>query len=240
MSRFYPAFLRKRKPPPIPAYLEAAFMDGWEVTTPYGRLTVECRMVGVLQVVTGRIVACDASLAGIDEPFEQLFESGSFPVILSIARNEDEDGDERIACAIVRFHDAQPVLWENTIPAVFGVDSGTACFMDINAAKLFHERGAGRDNEWWDEVHQMMDQNYVETRSWANILLDERTGLNAVIFDSGFGDGVYASFVARDSEARIVRLVTDFDILVEGEPLQEEKQEEDVSPPARWWQFWRK
>jgi hypothetical protein len=48
---------------------------------------------------------------------------------------------------------------------------------------------------------------------WANVVLDSTTGANIVAFDSGYGDGIYASFFGYDAQDRPVCLITDFEVL---------------------------
>jgi len=55
-----------------------------------------------------------------------------------------------------------------------------------------------------------MEKNYKHTWDW---LLWERNDLNVAMLKSGWGDGVYASYIGADINGNICRLVTDFAII---------------------------
>jgi len=94
----------------------------------------------------------------------------------------------------------------------YGVDTGTACFMDRQAAAALLVRMRA-EPDYSDEMIRAMESRYVVTWDWANIVLDSATGLNCVSFSSGLGDGVYGSFWGLDDRGTVCRLTTDFRIL---------------------------
>ena len=62
----------------------------------------------------------------------------------------------------------------------------------------------------FDVIADEMDKTYVDTWSWADVTLDPETGLNIVVFSTGMGDGLYASYIGFDEGGRVAALVTDF------------------------------
>ncbi|HET8785971.1 MAG TPA: DUF4241 domain-containing protein, partial [Candidatus Limnocylindrales bacterium] len=105
------------------------------------RLAVED--VGVLVLPSGGLVASDAFI--IDgTPFTLDVPAGRYPV--SVLRSDFQDGDRRIAAALVRVADGDPVRWELAlVPGQdptslapdevfgYGVDSGTGAFTSPEA-----------------------------------------------------------------------------------------------------------
>jgi len=196
-----------------------AFHDGQVINTCLGELVVSCCDGGDLVLPTGQIVACDPIVCPETQPFTVRASPGSYPVLLSIAHIET---DQRVAAAMVRFSDRQPVRWDMALlpdedvneldsDAIFGydVDSGEGCFMDVRAARVL-VRKRSRDNDFFSRLMDEMRETYVPTWSWLNKVLDAGTGANLVTFSTGCGDGRYASYFGYTAKGKLVCLVTDF------------------------------
>ncbi|HEX8355617.1 MAG TPA: DUF4241 domain-containing protein [Pyrinomonadaceae bacterium] len=197
------------------------FAEGREIDTEIGRVALGLRAAGELTVTSGRVVACDPLAAPETEPFTRTAPAGTFPVTLSVAHFED--GDRRVAGALVRFADGEPASWEPALrpgeePSeldegeVFGypVDSGAGCFMDEETARLVLEHLD--EEEFAEALLAEMERTYEETWSWANVEFDPDAGSNLVAFSAGVGEGLYASYFGLDAGGRIVCLVTDFSL----------------------------
>src|SRR4051794_1533653 len=85
-------------------------------------LKAECHLAGMalfqhrigdLLLPTGKLVACDPVAYPETEPFSLSLPEGRFPVILSVARIQD---DQRVAFAIIQFRTDAPVRWEALSP----------------------------------------------------------------------------------------------------------------------------
>jgi hypothetical protein len=178
--------------------------------------------LGNLDLPTGQIVACDPSYGSV-EPFSRAVKPGVYPVVLSVAQFSK---DQRVSYATLEFERSEPVRWEmavwpgqhvNTLKAeeifCYGVDAGTGCFMDIEAARTLKEQ-MDKDESVWDRLVQEMDKTYIHTWSWANWKLDSNPGLNLVAFSTGWGDGCYASYWGYSAQGDLACLVTDFSVLM--------------------------
>jgi hypothetical protein len=195
------------------------FEEGREIDTEIGRVALRTRDVGTLTLASGRVVACDPLASPEMEPFARAVPAGAFPVTLSVAHFED--GDRRVAGAMVRFAGGAPASWEPALRAgddlselgegeIFGypVDSGTGCFMDDETARLVLSDLDPED--FSDALVGEMDKTYEDTWSWANVgVAGDR---NIVAFSAGLGDGVYASYFGLDAAGEPVCLVTDFSL----------------------------
>ncbi|MGA9174056.1 MAG: DUF4241 domain-containing protein [Thermoactinomyces sp.] len=183
----------------------------------FGTYTTEVTQIGILSVPSGKIVACDPLVFPEQEPFSLEVKPGQYPVYLNIVHFNPEH--QRVAYAILRFNSNLPVRWKmatlqgkdvNTLKENeifgYGVDAGTGCFMDAEAAKILAGREDG--HEFYEQV---IEPVYDE---WADIPLNE-DGLNMILFRSGWGDGFYASYWGFDENDEVACLVTDFAVLDE-------------------------
>lgn len=130
-----------------------AFHDGYTFyrdVSHFGtsEVTFSIYELGMLNLTSGHIVACDPSLEEAFRcPFIQSVEPGQYPVVISVAYKEIS-GYANIACAMIRFCEEKAIRWELAqirVPGssergeVHGVDSGKSCFMDVDAAEVLLE-----------------------------------------------------------------------------------------------------
>jgi hypothetical protein len=178
-----------------------------------GTIEVATKIIGELKLPTGRIVACDpftTDFASANEPLAGAAPTGVFPVEVALATYGN--GDTRVACVRVRFADEPAVRWQDPgqpdqldtaqgPTSGYGVDTGTGCFFDAAAV------GAVDSDAWL----AAMEATQVPTWGWH---VDELATANVVMFSTGFGDGIYASYWGFDAAGRVVELVTDFRVLI--------------------------
>jgi hypothetical protein len=203
--------------------------DGAEIVARY---TLHLHTIGELVVTSGHILACDPMFLFEIPPFADTVPPGRYPVILSVAALPS--GDQRVACALLRLSERAAVRWEMATPQgqtlsalspgeVFGypVDFATGCFTDADAIATLEANEATRmdvadeSKQFYDRLDDMQDKTYLPTWSWADLIVDETTGVNVIAFSSGFGDGFYTSYWGYDAAGQRVALVTDFGVLDE-------------------------
>jgi hypothetical protein len=168
---------------------------------------IETRVVGLLGLPTGIIVACDPDV-GSTEAFSRLAPRGEFPVRLYIVHYKD--GDQRIAVAALEFSEEIPDQWEQA-DVVSGVDAGKSCFMDRTTAErlaLIRQQ----DPSWQDDMYREMEKTSVPTWSWAMVPIPPDSARSLACFSSGWGDGAYASYWGLRA-GKVTRLVTDFELV---------------------------
>lgn len=208
--------------PLAPPDLNALFVSGVELPIPDGSARVTVAEVGSLAVTSGELVAGDPFLLGPHDPgFALPVPAGRHPVSVAVAQilpaEPGADPDERIAAAMVRFGPAEAVRWELALtpgqdPAQLGdeefygfaVDSGTACFADPQAVKLFCDGGTALA----DVLTERLAGNYRHTRDWADFPVGD--GVNLVAFSSGWGDGSYPAWAGYDAGGQLCALAADF------------------------------
>jgi hypothetical protein len=156
---------------------------------------------------------------------------GEYPVdlLVATATRQGELEDQRIACARIVLADKQAVRYEPVLG--YAVDNATGCFMDESAARVLCSMSGDEFDEFWRQMRSEEEKVYAPTRSWASLVLDRDTRANIVVFTSGYGDGVYESYVGRDKMGEITSLVTDFGLLFT-------EQDEQLRAERPWWRFW--
>lgn len=91
----------------------------------------------------------------------------------------------------------------------YAVDAGTGTLADQVAIEALRE---------WD--FERVDEVFIPAQVPDNPLdaviaavVEERTGANVHVVGSGWGDGVYATYVGRTADGRIASFVTDFRVV---------------------------
>lgn len=173
---------------------------------------VEVQDAGTLKLATGRVTACDpfwgAQVERQVAPFTVTVPPGRYPVTVSLARGLLDGPDPAPllgAAAKLTIRDEPVVAWEVALqpgqdPAglqpdqiyTLGVDSGSASLLDasaIGALAALDEPGSDLDRRF----------EQVWGKAWANLVLDQGSGLNIVVFHCGLGDGGYATWIGRNA-----------------------------------------
>jgi hypothetical protein len=187
---------------------------------------------GMLQLATGRLVACDpfwgSAIERQCDAFTVTVAPGRYPVTLSGVRWDPALHPRvlppipRVGAAKLTIRDEPPVTWELALrpgedPATlqpgeffgFGVDSGKGCFLDASAVAAmsrFTVTGSPEDFKLFRDL-----------REWAvaNVVVDRGLGLNAVLFDCGMGDGDYPTWIGRTPAGDPACFVADLELLSE-------------------------
>ena len=188
--------------------------------------------IGMLNILSGKIIACDPfMISKEDRPYHQEIPVGEYPVSIIIAKNSEND-DERIAAAIIDFLPLLPERWimatkgnqnlsklpENHVFG-YGVDSGTGSFLDLETAKVLVHNFMTNEN-YFSELYEHFDKNYISTRSWVIYETDPGKKLNIAMFSSGYGEGYYPSYWGYANDSSVVCLITDFGVLGSAEPVE--------------------
>ncbi|MEU9107808.1 DUF4241 domain-containing protein [Streptomyces xanthophaeus] len=174
---------------------------------------------GLLSLPSGSLLAADPSTVGSrDLAFTVGVPPGDYPVLVSTMCWEGEDWQGETPAAMVRILDEPTVGWELALrPGQdgrllgtgefygFGVDTGTACFMDAS----------GRD-----ALRQLYEQEPAGFEDGADsvMLADPAGGTNLIAFLSGFGDGSYPVWIGRNAVGAVTCFIADMLVLHGAEP----------------------
>ncbi|MEK8170544.1 DUF4241 domain-containing protein [Streptomyces sp. M19] len=201
-----------------------------------------------LSLPSGRVIAIEPFMAGGDDAdavaFTARVEPGTYPVVLSEIELIDTDGevkDSRVAAARLVIRDEPVARWELAVTAdqdpselgddgYFGypVDGGTGCFLDAETYRALEA-----EEDFGDRVLVTMYPCFGESRDGGTvpspITLAVGEDPTAVVFYStGFGDGVYATWVGRTAAGEVACFVTDFDTFYD-----EDEDEDEVGDGDR-------
>ncbi|TXL89380.1 DUF4241 domain-containing protein [Streptomyces sp. IB2014 016-6] len=180
------------------------------------RVLLESHIIGSLQLPTGHVVACDP-----DDYF--LADRGSFTVpvppgnyrfFVNVARSMEPTGmSPRVSAGGLIISDEQIESWELALldgedPRIlrdgeaycFGVDSGTACFMDSSAVQAVANTWNSSENPLEELEKSCFRIGHIG---------DLRSGAVLITFDSGWGDGCYPVWVGRSANRSVVSVVAD-------------------------------
>jgi hypothetical protein len=178
-------------------------------------LRLERLELGALTLPSGQVIACDPTYEDFAgrPPFQRAVRPGRYPVALTQARVGDEPY-VRIAAAALLLRDEPPTRWTLALTGEqrladlgpgeiygYGVDGGTGCFVDAEHAAEFGPRLFARLRKAYERAN------------FEPLIFPLRDEPAVAVFQSGFGDGFYASYWGLDARGEAVCLVTDFGVL---------------------------
>lgn len=206
-------------------------LESYFTSKKIGNMEVDVLEIGNVNLPTGKIVACDPLVdLGYTKPFLQDAMQGSFPVKIAVVPSK-KYGD-RYACVKVEFTKEKPVIYELAVTGEemdmdsaeegdiygFPVDAGMGCVVDKATQDAFLkyfkmlEETQGADNPFDDLFEDLLAENaskypkyQMEDGDWVNWTIPE-TDLNIPIFQSGWGDGYYASYFGYDENKKLCGL----------------------------------
>ncbi|GAB0156030.1 DUF4241 domain-containing protein [Chryseobacterium sp. Alg-005] len=182
--------------------------------------------VGKIYLSSGNLVACDPLITNDMKPFSTSFPKGDFPVLLHKERESN-----CVAYAEIIFSNTEIAEWklattegQNTKDLVEGevfgypVESGMGCFMDADTQnslnelekKLYHRKGVDFMGIYEEFFHDyFFDENgAIDQYAFLKPAKDHPGTIFA--FETGYGEGFYASYIGYDKNAAPVKVVTEF------------------------------
>ncbi|MFD1875708.1 DUF4241 domain-containing protein [Hymenobacter bucti] len=179
-----------------------------------------------LVLPTGHLVACDPLAHCDPQPFTQACPAGRYPVYLHRLPTEN-----RIAYAELRLSLATVVRWELAVTAeqdpatlaadeIFGypVSAGLGCFMDHPTVALLAQHDVDLEVQLGDDYVSYYDDYLAEHLENDALAGSEHCLLQpyadqenqVAVFQSGYGDGFYPTYVGLDAAGQPVKFVTEF------------------------------
>ncbi|GAA4861672.1 DUF4241 domain-containing protein [Saccharopolyspora cebuensis] len=208
---------------------ERLFVPGTRHDLSFGMVaTVRLRQDAWLWLPTGRVVAGEPAMLGVEEgsdrAFVQRVEPGRYPLVLVIAAYdmpEDRPTQADVAAAKLVIRDEPVVSWEMALldgqdlaelddDEFFGyaVDSATGGFIDAANAALLQD----------DDVTDRMFSEIAGTEDAAATTLTDDEGRPCLVaFSSGSADGHYPTWVGRTADGEVACFLTDFFVLTDDE-----------------------
>lgn len=182
--------------------------------------------VGKIYLSSGKLVACDPLITNDMLPFSTTFPKGDFSVLLHKERESN-----CVAYAEIIFGTAEVSKWElATTPGqnikdlaegeVFGypVESGMGCFMDVDTQeqlnelekRLYHSKGVDFLGIYEEFFHEYFFDENGAIDQYAFLKPAEKHPGTIFAFETGYGEGFYASYIGYDKNDAAVKIVTEF------------------------------
>ena len=188
--------------------------------------------VGNLEVPSGKIVCTDPMYRALGFPQSWEVARGNYPVNIYIGLEDDFVG--RVAYAELVFSEEAIESWqfslieesllkddfEKKMNGMYPVENGLGSFSDYDVWKEYtayfsqYQKKSKEANFYTDILDEQFRANNGIPKSsrgndWVNYKLESGKG-NVIMFGSGWGDGLYARYVAFDKQGNPVKLITDF------------------------------
>lgn len=186
-----------------------------------GEVSMTVERIGTQHLPSGKVAAADPGwLESGAEPFTTTVPPGDYDLVLAWAQFTDDPAHRRVAAAKLVITDEPVAGWELALrpgqdPRTlgeeqffgFGVDTGTACFVDAAAIEPLARV--------YEETYEDHLGNGLATPEFT----DPTTGANLFAFPAGWGDGSYPTWIGRDRAGGIACLVADMLIVHQSTPM---------------------
>lgn len=182
--------------------------------------------VGNIYLPSGKLVACDPVITNDMQPFTTVFPKGDFAVLLHKERESN-----CVAYAEIVFSSSEISEWQLATTEgqlvkdlaegeVFGypVESGMGCFMDADTQnvlneleqKLYHSKGVDFMGIYEEFFHEHFFDENGAIDQYAFLKPSDNHPGTIFAFETGYGEGFYASYIAYDKNREPVKIVTEF------------------------------
>ncbi len=181
---------------------------------------------GKIILTSGKIVACDPLITNDMKPFNTDFPEGKFPVLV-----HKEKESNCVAYVEIVFGNSDVSEWQLATTdgqnvkdladeEIFGypVESGMGCFMDINTQeelnhleqKLFRRKGDDFMGIYEEFFHDHFFDEKGAIDQYAFLKPNQDKDGNIFAFETGYGEGFYASYIGFSKQNIPVKIVTEF------------------------------
>lgn len=182
--------------------------------------------VGKIALPSGRLLACDPLITNDMKEFKINFPEGDFPVLVHKERESN-----CIAYVEIVFNHVEVTDWKLATTEgqnvedlkegeIFGypVESGMGCFMDVETQeslnrlenRLFHRKGADFMGIYEEFFHEHFFDENGAIDQFAFLKPDEEKSGNIFAFETGYGDGFYATYIGFSQENQPVKILSEF------------------------------
>ncbi|WP_294238834.1 MULTISPECIES: DUF4241 domain-containing protein [Chryseobacterium] len=182
--------------------------------------------VGKIYLSSGKLVACDPVITNDMLPFTTKFPKGDFSVLLHKERESN-----CVAYAEIIFSNEEVADWKLAVTEgqnvkdlaegeVFGypVESGMGCFMDADTQnslndleqRLYRSKGVDFMGIYEEFFHEYFFDENGAIDQFAFLKPSEQHPGTIFAFETGYGEGFYASYIAYDQNNSPVKIVNEF------------------------------
>ncbi|MDQ0476995.1 DUF4241 domain-containing protein [Chryseobacterium sp. MDT2-18] len=187
---------------------------------------IETFDAGNITLTTGKLVICDPLITSEMPVFTTDFPKGDFSVLV-----HKEIESNCIAYVEIVFNDSEITDWKLATSEgqniadlqeeeIFGfpVESGMGCLMDFETQQnlnlleqhLFKRKGADFMGIYEEFFHEHFFQEEGAVNQYAFLKPNEKKPGNLFAFETGYGEGFYASYIGFDRNNNAVKVVSEF------------------------------
>ena len=187
---------------------------------------IETFEAGNINLPTGKIVACDPILTNDMKAFDINFPVGNFPILVHKERDSN-----CVAYVEIVFKEGLVEKWDLATTEdqnradlkgeeIFGypVESGMGCFMDLETQdglsqlekKLFQRKGDDFMGIYEEFFHEHFFDDGGAIDQFALLKPDEEKDGNIFAFETGYGEGFYATYLGLGKDGKPVKIITEF------------------------------
>ena len=181
---------------------------------------------GNIYITSGNLVACDPLTTSDMQAFSTKFPIGEFPVLVHVERESN-----CIAYVEIVFNKANISSWKMAVTKdqniqdlkgeeIFGYpsESGMGCLMDLESQNNLHilEQEIFEDKgEQFSGIYEEFFRPYFlnhdgAINQYAFLKPNEGNASNIFAFETGYGDGFYASYIGFDEGNKPVKIISEF------------------------------
>lgn len=181
---------------------------------------------GNITITSGELVACDPLTTSDMQPFTTKFPIGDFPVLVHVEKESN-----CVAYVEIVFQDQEAKNWQMAVTKdqnindleeeeIFGFpgESGMGCIMDLqaqdNLQKLEREIYKEKGEQFcgiYEEFFRPAFFNNVEVSHQFTFLKPSDENMSTIFaFETGFGEGFYASYISFDNENKPIKFISEF------------------------------
>ena len=203
--------------------LDRLLTEGERYRDERAEYVIEKYTAGEVYLPTGQVVGCDPLVySDTAEPYTVTVPAGTYPLYVWVAvlHRDGVEEQRRVAALQLVVSDEPPARYQMAMTAGrdladldedsyfgFPVDAGTATLADLTAVRALAD---------WD--YERLDEVYIPAQSPLapvpggiyTAVTDEASGANLTAVASGWGDGVYPTFIGYAPSGVISSFTTDF------------------------------
>ena len=189
--------------------------------------TLETYEVGKIHISSGKIVASDPLISPDQSAFTQVFPKGDFSVLVHKERESNciayseivFDKNQMAESWSLALCDNQKIedLKDGEIYG-FLVESGMGSLMDKDAQislnaleqELFHKKGVDFMGIYEEFFHSHFFDEKGAIDQFAVLKPYDHKSENIVAFETGYGEGFYATYIGYSKDNQLVKLISEF------------------------------
>lgn len=182
---------------------------------------IEAHLLGKVTFATGQVVGCDPLTLPDTAPFTVTVAPGRYPLRawVVVLYRDDAEYDRRVAALQLIIRDEPASRWQPAVvkgqdPATLGEDSFFGYAVDAGTGTLADPAALNELGSWdfhrFEEVYFRVPPPERPVPGVVDVITDDLSGANLISVNSGWGDGLYPTFIGYTASGDITSYVTDF------------------------------